>query len=112
MFGNTSNNLLKKLQDVQYKIRQCNEILKEHKAPTTKFRMAKDMSLTLGMLMNGEIDINSFVQANHLDFDYLEELGTYFVNVAKYQKDTEKYQEEICQLKNMERKIKDDLGID
>ena len=112
MFGMTSNNLLKKLQDVQCKIRQCKEVLKGYKAPTVKFRMGKDMAFTLGMLMNRDIDIDSFVHANNLDFDYLEELGTYFVNVAKYQKDTEKYQEEICQLKNMERKIKDDLGID
>ena len=112
MFGYTSNNLLKKLQDVQCKIRQCKDVINGYKAPKTKRIVAKDMAFALNMLMQGDIDIECFVNYNKLDFDYLEELGTYFVNVAKYQKDTEKYQEEIRQLKNMERKIKDDLGID
>ena len=112
MFNTGSNKLLKQLQDVQLKIRQHNEMLKGHKVPTTKFRMSKDMAETLEMLMNGEIDINAFVQYNKVDFNYLEELGTYFVNIAKYQEDTEKYQEELHQLKVYERNLKNALGID
>ena len=112
MFNTTSNKLLKDLQDVQAKIRKHNEILKGYKVPTTKLRMANDILQTLKMLMYGEIDINAFVQYNHLDFDYIEELGTYFVNIAKYQQDTKKYQEELRDIKQYERNLKNALGID
>lgn len=111
MFNNNNANL-NKLRNIQSKIKKCQEAMSKYSCPTTSYRMSENMSDDLRMLMNGTIEIDSLIKYKQIDIDYLEELGTYLVNVAKYQKDTQKYQEELNELKAQERKIKDALGID
>ena len=111
MFNNDKSNL-NKLRAIKSKIKKYQDVMSKYTCPTTRYSMSERMSNDLRMLMNGTMDIDVFIKYEQIDIDYLEELGTYFVNLAKYQKDTQKYQEELNELKKKEQELKAALGID
>ena len=111
------NKYLTQLQVVQAQIKNCNASIAKLRAPTTNYPMAHQLSSHLAAIMNGSENIESVMQSTHLAknqdaFDYLEELGNYFINIAKYQKEKYLYEEELKNLKCRERELKEILGIE
>ena len=111
------NKYLTQLQIIQAQIKNCKASIAKLKAPTTSYPLAHQLSAYLMRIMDGTADVEKVMQSTHLSknkdaFNYLEELGTYFVNIAKYKKEQQLYEEELNSLKRRERELKEILGIE
>lgn len=108
---NKERKLLKKLQEIQIQIYDCNSIIKCLEPPTTTYRMARDIVDYVRHIMDGDCDCGYLLHNTEGTFDYMEQIGNYFISVAKYEKDKQTYNEELRELQAEECRIKEKLGI-
>lgn len=113
------NKYLKQLQDVQARIKNCTAtitVLNPPEPDTVKIEM--NVIDWLNSLISGiRPNVDPLCEYSFRGFrpgttDYLEKLGNYLINVAKYEKEKEFYKKELMQLQNEERLLKEKLGID
>lgn len=108
------NKYLKQLRDVQTHIRDCKAVIANLDAPEPRSiaigsatRKYID-SLTLGLKPN----ISKFFMGENEVYEYLRQLGEYFINIATYEETIKIYTEKLQQLQEKERSLKEKLGID
>lgn len=106
------NKYLKQLQEVQAQIRSCTSNIAKVKMPTVNHHTAKGIMEHLQLAMEGAIGSDVFLKRNYYALSYLEELGNYFISIAKYERERQVYEEELNQLCKEERRLKEMLGID
>lgn len=113
------NKYLRQLQVVQLQIKYCTANRSELNPPKPDLFSARyDICRWFEALMNecdpktAKSHLLKFARCTGSEpYDYLNKLGQYFIDISHYYKETEKYDEELRQLKIKERKLKDKLGI-
>lgn len=113
---------LKELQDVQARIRECKALIKELDPPDPKTpQIGYYTRQWIETLTNGakpSVDnlcdtINYSIEMNPMDiYDYLHQIGEFFINVADYNIKQEKYRRELKLLSQEEAELKQLLGIE
>lgn len=110
---------LKQLRSVQSRIKTCKASLAKLNPPQPdSFQISKNMFHWLSSLFfRNHPDAAllydpRFASLEDDACDYLHKLGEYFINSADYYKEMRKYKEELAQLQEEERLLKDKLGID
>lgn len=108
------NKYLKQLQDVQVRIRDCKIAIANLDAPEPR-------AIAIGIAVRKYIDsltlrlkpdISKFFMVENEVYDYLRQLGEYFINIADYEKNKKTYTAELEQLQKEEHILKEKLGID
>jgi hypothetical protein len=115
--------LLYELQDVQARIRECKTRIKELDPPepktyqigyhtrqwidalTCKLHPSVDDLLCKTVSCVEEFDVTDV-------YDYLHQIGEFFINIADYNNKQEKYRRELKLLLQEEIKLKERLGIE
>jgi hypothetical protein len=115
--------LLYELQAVQARIRECKTRIKELDPPepktykigyhtrkwidalTCKLHPSVDDLLCKTVSCVEELDVTDV-------YDYLHQIGEFFINIADYNNKQEKYQRELKLLLQEEIKLKERLGIE
>lgn len=112
------NKYLKQLQEVQAQIINCNENIEKLYVPTFSSNIEyKNISYLFDHLRYGgnNMDVDRFLGGVSGDkeviYNYLRELGEYFINIVDYQNANERYHEELRQLREKECQLKNKLGI-
>ena len=110
---------LKRLQDVQAKIRSCYSVLEKSEPPVpASLNTQIELRKLLSYLFYGYApSVEHFVHyksngSNDESIDYVNQLGHYLVNVAFYYKEKKRYEAELRELKREEIKLKEKLGIE
>ena len=116
---NRQYKLLKQLQDVQLKIRQCKASIASLNPPAPdSMKLEANMLRWLQSLAcDQKPRVEELLQMRFTGFedatcDYLRKLGDYFINVAEYYNQTKQYNSEWRKLQEEERRLKEKLGID
>lgn len=108
---NKERKLLKELQEIQTQIYDYNSRIKCLEQPKTTYKIAQDLSDYFQYIAHDISDCSRWLNREKDTLSYLEELGNYLVNVAKYEKDKQTYKAELIKLQEEESRIKDKLGI-
>jgi hypothetical protein len=113
------NKYLKQLQDVQAKIKECKKSIEVlDTPPVPDFKIGDDLYRWLGALFYGNINPVYTLYEKELDvadmptLEYLNKLGTYFINVSDYYSQKKQYEAELRPLQAEEKRIKKTLGIE
>lgn len=113
------NKYLKQLKDVQARIKDCKSSIAKLNPPAPcTFKIGHHLvcwleALFLDLKPNiSELCQKEFRGRENETYDYLHELGEYFINISDYYKQQKRYSIEIEQLLREERDIKTKLGID
>lgn len=109
------NRYLKQLKDVQVRIKNC-------KAAIAALDPPEPLSIKVGRNVRAFIDALTYRLHPDLQkvfgtfedetYDYLHQLGEYFINIADYEKKKKQYNQELGQLQIEEGCLKRKLGID
>lgn len=113
---------LKELQDVQGRIRECKARIKELDPPNPKTpkigyltyqwiqALTNDTKPTVDDLCK---TINYPIEMDPMDmYDYLHQIGEFFINIADYNTKQEEYRRELKLLWQEETELKKLLGIE
>lgn len=113
------NKYLKQLQDIQAQIRNCKASIEKLTPPAPcTFKIGHHLvywieAIFLDRKPNiSELCQNEFRGRENETYDYLHELGEYFINIADYEKKKKQYDKELQQLQIEEGCLKRKLGID
>jgi hypothetical protein len=110
---------LKRLQEVQARIKDCKTRIKELDPPEPKnFKIGSNVCQWINSLTNRtkpSVDL-LYHCSDHEEKvatnDYLRQLGEYFINIADYNSKKDKYQLELALLLREEIDLKEKLGIE
>ena len=110
---------LKRLQDVQARIRTCKAYIAESSPPKPdSLEISINMHRWLNTLSNcmrpsvDQLLPMEYLNAEADTYKYIHQVGEFFINISDYYQEQKKYTEELRQLQIEERLLKEKLNID
>lgn len=112
------NKHLKQLQEVQTKIRQCEEEIKQLNPPVPdEYCVEFNARYLLQAILSGdERHMKLYQETKYLKYEeetyeYIHKLGQYLIDIAAHRQKKREYEDELKQLKHEESRMKAQLGI-
>lgn len=109
---------LKQLQDVQARIKNNRATMASLNIPIPSCKITRELCDWLEVVtLSGITELGAFEEIvcrklNVETFEYLGQLGNYFVNIADYERSKGLYEDELRCLQKQERHLKNKLGIE